>query len=1187
MKLIRSLRKLVLDSERSLRDRVFIVLTLSAMGMLLVGIIGDLLYGEYITEVVLLVGTFFSAAIITYMGIVKDKVELAARILSLGIIVFIMPGLFFLGGGPESGTVSWLVFSYLYIGLVLDGKWRGFSMLLLTAEVFVMYYMGYAYSEFVSHHDRYTFFMDSGLGVVEVGLVCFIMTWFQNWLMKQENQKAREEAKKFEELNRSQNRFFSSMSHEIRTPINSILGLNEIILRQEDASPEIIRDAGNIQGAGRMLLSLVNDILDFSKIEAGKMEIVPVNYSMSSLISEITNMMWLRAEQKGLTFVVEADPFLPSELYGDEIRIKQILINLLNNAVKYTKEGTVTLHIEVEETNGDEVALVFSVSDTGIGIKQDDLPFLFDAFQRADEEKNRKIEGTGLGLSIVKQLVNLMGGKITVDSVYAQGSTFIVTLWQTVTNPKTIGDINITGYGNVAGGKKYEISFTAPEARVLIVDDNEINLEVEEKLLSWTNMIIDTASSGEQAISLCLANRYDLIFMDHLMPEMDGIQCMQRLRKQVGGLNNHAPIIVLTANAGSESRELYSRSGFDGYLVKPVSGKQLEEILLMYLPESKVIRNEGSDSEETLMNTAKGYKRKIPVMITTSTMCDIPLGVLKENQIDTIPFTIIVNGKEFYDNMEVTTEELLYYRKNRAELSSRPPSVEEFETFFGKELKKAHQVIYLTVGSGISKEYEAAREAAKVYGNVYVFNSGYNSSSLGMMVLMAYVMSTQGKTPVAIIEELQNLRSKVHCSFITDDSSFLVKRGMMGRSLFAVMNTFNLKPILKVEDDIFKIARVYRGSTRTCYEKYVQFALPHNVDPDLDIIMVPYVDLDDEDLNWLEGKIREAFNFKHIVFQRASAAMSLNCGLGAFGLLYFQKSEYPYQIGELLDEDTMVIDTDIENEGEFEKNFTEDYSDAEEEKFYAEDEMLYNNDAHEDVIEEVEEFDNDTSEEWYNKIPGIDGDLAIKNSGSEELFKMVLDIFYKGIDMKAEELNNFFAQGDWKDYTIKVHALKSSSRLIGAIDLSKEAEDLEFAGKDDNIDFIKQNHEALISHLLEYKTTLTELFREADEGEPEEPVVVLEWNNTEETVNEGLADNDSTEVEDEGEFDEFLIESIEDSLREGAINKDTDMIRDVFAEVDKYPLPARYQKVIDRLKSCFESGDYDGMTSILEDSMNE
>ena len=255
------------------------------------------------------------------------------------------------------------------------------------------------------------------------------------------------------------------------------------------------------------------------------MDIVPTNYSIASLISEIVNMIMLRAQDKGLEFNVELDPSIPSELYGDEVRIKQILINLLNNAVKYTREGSVTLHVEKESAEEGYVILIFTIEDTGLGIKQDVIPHLFDAFQRVDEDKNVGIEGTGLGLSIVKQLVDLMGGTITVDSVYTQGSTFTVALKQKVIRGDAVGSIDIKEYDNRGFSGEYKPGFTAPDARILIVDDNEMNLIVESKLLDGTLISVDTARSGKEALNLTLSEHYDLILMDHLMPEMDGIEC--------------------------------------------------------------------------------------------------------------------------------------------------------------------------------------------------------------------------------------------------------------------------------------------------------------------------------------------------------------------------------------------------------------------------------------------------------------------------------------------------------------------------------------------------------------------------------------------------------------------------------------------------------------------------------------
>ena len=428
MKLIKKLKNRLFDTSRSLKERVFIMLTLIALAIVSLALVGDIIYGDNIVEIMGLGITIIAVPVLTYSGIKNNKIDVSTRIISLGVVLVVIPLSFFFGGGANGGTIPWFVFSYLYIGLVLYGAWRIMMLIVLTAVIYILYYVGYHYPDLIYTQIKEVQLMDSFTAVVEVGFVCFVMTWFQNRLFMEENKRAREETKKVEELNNAQNRFFSSMSHEIRTPINSILGLNEVILRQEGASEEIKKDASKIQGAGRMLLAMINDILDFSKIEAGKMDIVPVNYNLKSLVSEIVSMMWLRAEQKGLEFKVEVDPSIPSELFGDEVRIKQILINLLNNAVKYTHEGTVTLNIEKETIQEDQVALTFSVSDTGIGIKQDSLPYLFDAFQRVDEEKNTRIEGTGLGLSIVKNLVELMGGRVTVNSIYTQGSTFIVTL---------------------------------------------------------------------------------------------------------------------------------------------------------------------------------------------------------------------------------------------------------------------------------------------------------------------------------------------------------------------------------------------------------------------------------------------------------------------------------------------------------------------------------------------------------------------------------------------------------------------------------------------------------------------------------------------------------------------------------------------------------------------------------------
>ncbi len=424
-----------------------------------------------------------------------------------------------------------------------------------------------------------------------VGLLTCVLLLFLNRMYEEENALTQQQKKEIEELNRAENHFFSSMSHEIRTPINTIIGLNEIILR-EDISDEVVENAKNIQGASKLLLTLINDILDISKIKSGKMEIVNVSYETGALFSEIVNMIWIKAKEKGLEFKLQVDPSIPSMLCGDEVRIKQILINLLSNAVKYTSEGSVTLSIRCERQTFNRVRVWYAVEDTGQGVKKENIPYIFNAFRRVDEEKNRYIEGTGLGLSIVKQLVELMGGEISVNSVYTKGSKFIVMLEQDIVDEKELGTFTLASRSRVHEGESYQQSFEAPDAHILVVDDNDMNLTVVSKLLAETKVQIDTASSGAECLKLTQNHHYDCILMDHMMPEMDGIECLHALRVQPGGLCQDVPVVALTANAGSDNQLLYRKEGFSGYLAKPVSGALLEAAVLSILPKELVRLNE-------------------------------------------------------------------------------------------------------------------------------------------------------------------------------------------------------------------------------------------------------------------------------------------------------------------------------------------------------------------------------------------------------------------------------------------------------------------------------------------------------------------------------------------------------------------------------------------------------------------
>lgn len=379
----------------------------------------------------------------------------------------------------------------------------------------------------------------------------------------------------------AKSQFLAQMSHEIRTPINAVLGMNEMILR-ESREEEILDYAANIQSAGKTLLTLINSILDFSKIEDGKMEIVPVRYETFALIDDLANMISDKAAKKGLEFKTEIDSNLPKSLYGDDVRLRQIITNILTNAVKYTHAGSVTLGIGGAEIDADTFELHVKVSDTGIGIRAEDMDKLFQSFIRLDEERNRNIEGTGLGISIVQKLLAMMDSRLEVQSVYGSGSTFSFKLVQKIIDKHPAGNYSdhLKRHFERNAEKKF---LTAKSARVLAVDDNSMNLKVISGLLKRNKIVPDLADSGQQCIEMAKKNSYDIIFLDNMMPVMSGVETLKALQRE-NILSDKTSVIMLTASAITSLREKYLSEGFDDYLTKPIDVAELELMLEKYLP---------------------------------------------------------------------------------------------------------------------------------------------------------------------------------------------------------------------------------------------------------------------------------------------------------------------------------------------------------------------------------------------------------------------------------------------------------------------------------------------------------------------------------------------------------------------------------------------------------------------------
>ncbi len=578
-----------IGKELEFRVRLFNVLGIAGILISVIIAVFGIAKGEPLAMLLTETACFLLATALVVFTKMTGKYEIGYWVTIVGIFFVLFPMLFFGNGGYRSGMPSFFVFAVLFTVFMIDGV-----KAIVTAILELVLYAGicfYAYYNPESIQFMPTEFnemTDVVLGFVVASISLGVTMLIHFKIYNDQQKKLITSQKRAMELSQIKTTFLANMSHEIRSPINVMIGMNEMIARETD-SDQIANYSSNIENAGKILLALVNDILDFSKIESGKTELNEETYMLSELIDNLTLVGKEQSEKKGLRFEVQLDESAPSVLYGDVMHIKQIVINLISNAAKYTEYGTVTLKInvkEIPETNN--ILLRISVKDTGIGIDAENIENMFKAFTR--HRKVSSIEGTGLGLAISKEFADVIGGEILVSSEVGVGSEFTLEVVQQVRN-----NVPISLNSNDSKNSLNEASFTAPAAKILVVDDSKMNIEVFKALLKRTLVKIDSANSGEECLKMIEKKEYDLIFLDYMMPEMNGIETFEEIRKR--GIQT--PVVALTANAIQGVKQTLLDAGFVEYISKPIRWQKLEAAVSRLLPKEMVMLNSGKLSDET------------------------------------------------------------------------------------------------------------------------------------------------------------------------------------------------------------------------------------------------------------------------------------------------------------------------------------------------------------------------------------------------------------------------------------------------------------------------------------------------------------------------------------------------------------------------------------------------------------
>jgi len=880
----------VFGDEMELKERLFriiLVVGTAAVGMAILQGLTLVNASSLMLIYTIMFTAFVSAFILTFKF---HNIELSSTILGVALIFVALPFIFLKGGGVDSGAGLWMCLGIFYVFIMFSGKKLWFFLVLTLMIDIGCYVIAYNFPEVVVElATPFEKHFDSGFAAIVVGLTVGIIMKFQLKVFERERMMKEKQQEELRAMSKSKDAFFASMSHEIRTPINSIVGLNELILR-ENPSKEIQGYAKNIQNSSKILLSLVNDILDLSQLEVQRMELVAAEYKTSDMLREVVDMLQVRMLEKELDFKLEIDRKLPSRLVGDERRIKQIIINLLTNAVKYTEKGAVILNCTFEEVDEEQIELKISVADTGVGIRKEEMAHLFDAFQRADVKRNNKVEGTGLGLPITKHLLDLMDGEITVDSIYTQGSVFSVKIPQKIADASPMGEFKVISTEQKVENY-YNKSFEAPEARILIVDDDDLNLIITTKLLQETKMAIDTASSAEECLRKTKRRFYNLILMDYMMPDMDGGSLLGEIRKQENGLCRESEVVLLSANIFADKQNEYMQLGFDGLLEKPIDAVRLEEEVLRHIPDELVeYRRDRAVVGQGEYFVSRMSKKRKKVYITSDGVCDVPKEFLEKYDIRIIDLYVKTEFGRFRDSEEIDVNNLeRYLSTENCDAESLSPTVEDYEEFFAEVLMEAEDVIYLSFARGMGRGVENARIAAEGFSHVHIIDSGHISCGQGLVVMHAAHLAMQGESLKKILDEIQIVKNKIRCSYILPTARIFYQRGFTNKVTSEIFDKFQMHPILRAHNSKINIIGFRTGRLEKAWRKFIRFNLKHMNRIDDRIIFIVHAGCSVKQQEIILDEVNRNMKFKQVIMVQASSASVCNAGLGSIGFAIYRK----------------------------------------------------------------------------------------------------------------------------------------------------------------------------------------------------------------------------------------------------------------------------------------------------------